>query len=103
VTAPGALAQAIRTKDVDGLMRHYAADLVTFDVRPPLQVRADEYRKNFEAWFASMKGPIDYLMEPALGWTSTTSLLGFPVSRRPRPATPPAHAAVAPQASTAVP
>jgi ketosteroid isomerase-like protein len=57
------LAQAIRDKDVDALMAHYAPDIVVFDVMPPLDVQgADAYRKNFERWFASMQGPIDYEM-----------------------------------------
>jgi uncharacterized protein (TIGR02246 family) len=56
-----ALAQALRAKDINALMAHYAPDVVTFDLRPPLQVSGvDAYRKNFEAWFASMQGPIDY-------------------------------------------
>jgi ketosteroid isomerase-like protein len=57
------LAQAIRDKDIDALMAHYAPDIVAYDVMPPLDVRsADDYRKNFERWFASMLGPIDYEM-----------------------------------------
>lgn len=56
-----ALAQALRAKDINALMAHYAPDVVTFDFRPPLQVNgADAYRRNFEAWFASVQGPIDY-------------------------------------------
>jgi uncharacterized protein (TIGR02246 family) len=56
-----ALAQALRAKKIDALMAHYAPDIVTFDLRPPLQVQGvDAYRKNFEAWFASVQGPIDY-------------------------------------------
>ena len=58
-----ALAQAIRDKDIDALMTHYAPDIVVFDVMPPLAVQsAADYRKNFERWFASMQGPIDYEM-----------------------------------------
>jgi uncharacterized protein (TIGR02246 family) len=57
------LAQAIRDKDIDALMSHYAQDVIVYDVLPPLEVRgADAYRKNFERWFASMQGPIDYQM-----------------------------------------
>ena len=57
------LAQAIRDKDVEALMSHYAPDIVVFDVRPPLFVQgAGDYRKNFEKWFASIQGPIDYEM-----------------------------------------
>ena len=57
------LAQAIRDKDVDALMTRYAPDIVVFDVIPPFAVQsAANYRKNFERWFASMQGPIDYEM-----------------------------------------
>jgi ketosteroid isomerase-like protein len=55
------LAQALRAKDVGALMAHYAPDMVTFDLRPPARiVTADAYRRNFEAWFASVRGPIGY-------------------------------------------
>ena len=55
------LAQALRAKDIKALMAHYAPDNVTFDFRPPLQVQGvDAYRKNFEAWFASVQRRIDY-------------------------------------------
>lgn len=55
------LAQALRAKNIDALMAHYAPDNVTFDLRTPTQVKgADAYRKNFEAWFASVQGLIDY-------------------------------------------
>ena len=57
------LTQAIRDKDIDLLMAHYAPDVVAYDVMPPLAVvSAADYRKNFERWFASMAGPIDYAM-----------------------------------------
>jgi ketosteroid isomerase-like protein len=57
------LAQAIRDKDIDSLMTHYAPDVVAYDVMPSLAVlSAADYRKNFERWFASMAGPIDYEM-----------------------------------------
>ena len=58
------LAQAIRDKDVDSLMTHYAPDVVAYDIMPPLAVlSAADYRKKFEQWFASMRGPIDYEMD----------------------------------------
>jgi uncharacterized protein (TIGR02246 family) len=58
------LAQAIREKDVDALMAHYAPDVIVYDVMPPLDVQgAADYRKNFERWFDSMLGPIDYEMK----------------------------------------
>ncbi len=57
------LAQAIRDKDIEALMTHYAPDVVVYDVMPPPRVQgAADYRKNFERWFASMQGPIDYEM-----------------------------------------
>jgi ketosteroid isomerase-like protein len=57
------LAQAIREKDIDTLMTHYAPDIIAYDVMPPLEAQdAADYRKNFERWFASMQGPIDYEM-----------------------------------------
>jgi ketosteroid isomerase-like protein len=56
-----ALAQALRDKDVDTLMTHYAPENVTFDLQPPLQVNgSDAYRKNFERWFANIDGSIGY-------------------------------------------
>jgi ketosteroid isomerase-like protein len=55
------LAQALRAKDLDSLMAYYATDTVVFDIRPPARVRsADAYRKNFETWFGSVEGAIDY-------------------------------------------
>src|SRR4051812_45295403 len=56
-----ALAQAIRTKDIEHLMALYAREVVVFDLRPPLDVRgADAYRQNFEQWFESFEGPISF-------------------------------------------
>lgn len=55
------LVQALRAKDIEALMAHYAPDTVVFDLRPPHRiVSVNAYRKNFEAWFASVDGPIDY-------------------------------------------
>jgi ketosteroid isomerase-like protein len=55
------VAQSIREKDVAAVMTHYTADVVAYDVMAALETRgADEYRKNFERWFASMLGPIEY-------------------------------------------
>jgi uncharacterized protein (TIGR02246 family) len=57
------LAQAIRDKDIDAIMAHYAPDVVVFDVLPPADTKgADNYRKNFERWFETMPGPIGYEM-----------------------------------------
>ena len=54
-------AEALRAKDINGLMAHYTPDILVFDLAPPLQyVGIDAYRKNFEEWFASFQGPIGY-------------------------------------------
>jgi ketosteroid isomerase-like protein len=54
-------AKAVRAKDVNGVMSHYAADILTFDLAPPLEYKgADAYRKNWEAWFPTFRGPIGY-------------------------------------------
>jgi uncharacterized protein (TIGR02246 family) len=54
-------AEALRAKDVSAVMSHYATDIVAFDLAPPLQYRgADVYRKNWEAWFPTFRGPIGY-------------------------------------------
>lgn len=55
------LAQAIRDKNLDLLMSLYARDVEVFDVRASLNVTgASAYRNNFEAWFDSFEGPIDF-------------------------------------------
>ena len=55
-----ASARTIRAKDIKAVMAQYAPDIVTFDLMPLQTQGADAYRKNFEAWFASVQGPIDY-------------------------------------------
>jgi len=52
-------ADACRAKDIDRLMSLYAADIVYFDVVPPLQFTGrDEVRRNFIRWFDQYDGPI---------------------------------------------
>jgi uncharacterized protein (TIGR02246 family) len=52
---------AIRAKDADGLLVHYATDVRSFDLAPPLESRGtDVYRRSLEEWFASFRGPIGY-------------------------------------------
>ena len=54
------MGRALRAKDINALMAHYAPDIVTFDLMPLQCQGADAYRKNFERWFSSVQGPIDY-------------------------------------------
>jgi ketosteroid isomerase-like protein len=42
-------AQAIRAKDLNALMAHYAPDVVVFDLMPLQLQGGAAYRKNFEA------------------------------------------------------
>jgi uncharacterized protein (TIGR02246 family) len=54
-------AKALRAKDIDGLMSCYTPDILVFYLAPPLQYAGrDAYRKSFEEWFASFRGPIGY-------------------------------------------
>jgi uncharacterized protein (TIGR02246 family) len=54
-------ADSLRSKDVNGVMSHYAPDIVAFDLAPPLQYRGTRtYRNNLEAWFPTFRGPIGY-------------------------------------------
>lgn len=51
----GRWTQALHAQDLDALMSLYAPDVVVFDVTPPHRVvGADQYRRNFERWFAEM-------------------------------------------------
>lgn len=57
-----AWAKAFRAKDVDGVMAIYtpSQNLVAFDIIPPLEYRgADAYRRDYSAFFAEFKGPLD--------------------------------------------
>jgi ketosteroid isomerase-like protein len=53
--------EALRAKDLDGIVSIYAPDLVAFDIVPPLQyVGADTFRKHWEEGFSSIQGPFGY-------------------------------------------
>jgi ketosteroid isomerase-like protein len=53
--------EALRARDIDGVMSIYAPELVSFDIVPPLRyVGADAYRKSWEETFSSFQGPIGY-------------------------------------------
>ncbi|HEU5220399.1 MAG TPA: nuclear transport factor 2 family protein [Gemmatimonadales bacterium] len=54
-------ADALRGKDIDGVMSHYAPDVVVFGITPPLQYDgARAHRKHWETMFASYDGPLGY-------------------------------------------
>jgi ketosteroid isomerase-like protein len=54
--------RAVRDRDVDGVMSHYTSDIVAFDLAPPLQHRAAEYRRGFEEWFRTWRGPVNIVV-----------------------------------------
>lgn len=54
-------AEALRAKDINGLMSHYAPDSVLFDILPPLEHRGVEaYRKLWEECLPYFQGLIGY-------------------------------------------
>ena len=52
-------AKALRVKDVDGVMAHYAPDHVTFDLAPPL-ISSGADANGLKAWFATWRGRLGY-------------------------------------------
>ena len=51
--------KAVRAKELDGLMSHYAQGVLVFDLAPPLQYKGvAAYRKNWADWFPSFQGPV---------------------------------------------
>ena len=54
-------AKAIRAKDVNGCMSHYAPDVLSFDVVNPLRKTGlDACRTRTVEWFSSFQGPIGF-------------------------------------------
>lgn len=54
-------ASAVRAKDVSRVLSLYAAEIVSFDLAPPLQyVGAEALRRNLEEWFPTFQGPVGY-------------------------------------------
>jgi uncharacterized protein (TIGR02246 family) len=54
-------AAALRAKDIDRVMSHYAANVVSFDLAPPLQYAGREaLRQSLAEWFPTFQGPIGY-------------------------------------------
>jgi PhnB protein len=54
-------AAALRAKDVGRILSHYAPDVVTADLAPPLwNTGVGTLRKNFEQWFSTWAGPIGF-------------------------------------------
>jgi len=57
----GARVEAVRAKDLDGLLSHHAPDVRSFDVVNPLQhIGSDAIRARAAAWLSSFRGPIGF-------------------------------------------
>ena len=54
------LTRALSAKDIDALMAQYTPDVTVFDLMPLRLTSAAAYRKNFEAWFGAVRGPIGF-------------------------------------------
>jgi uncharacterized protein (TIGR02246 family) len=53
--------EAVRDKNIEGVMSFYAPEVVSFDIVPPLRyVGAEAFRKVWEEVFFVYQGPIDY-------------------------------------------
>lgn len=57
----GSWADAMRAKDVEGTLSHYAREIVSFDLAPPLKyVGARSLRESLKAWFPTFQGAVGY-------------------------------------------
>jgi ketosteroid isomerase-like protein len=53
--------RAVHAKDADGVVSHYAPDIMSFDLAPPLRYQgADALRKSLAEWFLTFRGPVGY-------------------------------------------
>lgn len=71
---------AMKRKDIDQLMSLYTADVVYFDIVPPLRyVGSDVLRGRFTRWFEGWDGPIgmevDHLVVSASGDVAAAHML----------------------------
>jgi len=54
-------AEAVRDKDVDRYVSHYARNILLFDLAPPLEYSGtDALRKSLEEWFPTFDGGIGF-------------------------------------------
>ena len=51
----------LRAKDVEGVLSHYASDIVSYDLAPPLLYAGTAaLRESLSAWFPTFRGPVGY-------------------------------------------
>ena len=52
-------ARAVRAKDIDGILANHSADMLMFDVPPPLSSKGiDAYRKTSDLFFSWSNDPV---------------------------------------------
>jgi uncharacterized protein (TIGR02246 family) len=52
---------AVRAKDTARAISHYAPEVVSFDLAPPLEYRGTEaIRRSLDGWFSTFRGPLGY-------------------------------------------
>jgi ketosteroid isomerase-like protein len=57
-------ARAVRDKDIDGILANHSADILMFDVPPPLEAKGiDAYRKTWDAFFAWSDDPVIFAIK----------------------------------------
>lgn len=57
-------ARAVRARDIDGILTHHSADILMFDVPPPLASKGlDAYRKTWDSFFAWSDEPVVFDIE----------------------------------------
>ena len=53
--------RAIRARDIDGALSHYAPGVLSFDLVNPLQHQGvGAVKKRLQEWFASFNGPLEF-------------------------------------------
>src|SRR5262245_3044985 len=53
--------RAIRDKNIEAAMSHYASDILLYDLAPPLMhTGVEAYKKELAEWFATFEGPIGF-------------------------------------------
>jgi ketosteroid isomerase-like protein len=65
-------ADALRAKHVEGVLSHYAPEIVSFDLAAPLQYAGMEsLRESLSAWFPTFRGAVGYEMRDLVVTAST--------------------------------
>ena len=73
-------ATAMRAKDASGVMAHYAADSVTFDLAPPLISTATD-AEGLQAWFSTWRDPLGYEIRDLSITVSDDAAFGHSLNR----------------------